>query len=230
MQNVTRRQFTQKTVLFSFAAALVPAIASAAGPPAGMTAKKASGVLDKLKNNAFANRADLADAVRSLYMTYDTTRPYPHKFNEVITKQQLRSLQFYMNNGAEKDYITHCISTADPLLKKIKALVAKQGGEQGLRNMFEDLPNSYQLFEHINVAPGSRSFPCPYKELLGYCKKYLLTFSMEWNDVCTKLCTPLWTGVGEKIGISLSVKPGETCTVTLKNDGGNAGKAEGGSA
>lgn len=230
MQNVTRRQFTQKTVLFSFAAALVPAIASAAGPPAGMTAEQASAVLDKLKNNAFANRTDLADAVKSLYMTYDTTRPYPHKFNEVLTKQQLRSLQFYLNNGAEKEYVDHCISTAEPLLKKIKSLVEKGGGEQGLRNMFDDNANSYQLFEHIDVMPGSRTFPCPYKELLGYCKKYLLTFSMEWSDVCTKLCTPLWTGVGEKIGITLSVKPGETCSVALKTEGAFAGKAEGGAA
>lgn len=227
MQNVTRRQFTQKTVLFSCAAALVPAIASAAGPPAGMTAERASAMLDKLKNNSFANRNDLSDAIKSLYMTYDTTSPYPHKFNEVLTKQQLRSLQFYINNGAEKEYVTHCLTTAEPLLKKIKSIVVKEGGEQGLYSMFEGTSTSYQLFEHINVMPGSRSFPCPYKELLANCKKYLLTFSLEWSDVCTKLCTPLWTGIGETLGISLSVQPGDTCTVALKTNGK---KPEGGAA
>jgi hypothetical protein len=227
MQNVTRRQFAQKTVLFSFAAALVPAIASAAGPPAGMTAEKASAMLDKLKNNSFTNRDDLADAVKSLYMTYDTTSPYPHKFNEVLTKQQLRNLQFYFNNGAEKEYVSHCITTAEPLLKRIKSLVEKQGDEQGLYSMFEGTSTSYQLFEHINVAPGIRSFPCPYNELLTNCKKYLLTFSMDLNDVCTKFCTPLWTGIGEKIGLSLSVQPGDTCTVALKTTGK---KPEGGAA
>jgi hypothetical protein len=184
-------------------------------------------MLDKLKNNPFANRDDLADAVKSLYMTYDTTSPYEHKFNEVLTKQQMRSLQFYINNGAEKDYVAHCISTAEPLLKRIKALVEKEGSEKGLYSMYEGTSTSYQLFEHIDVAPGSRSFPCPYKELLANCKKHLLTFSMEWNDVCTKLCTPLWTGIGEKIGMRLSVQPGETCTVALAE---NDKKDEGGAA
>ena len=165
--------------------------------------------------------------IKSLYMTYDTTSPYQHKFNEVLAKQQLRSLQFYINNGAEKEYVNHCITTAGPLLKRIKALVEKEGGEQGLYSMFEGTSTSYQLFEHINVMPGSRSFPCPYKELLANCKKYLLTFSMEWSDVCTKLCTPLWTGIGETIGISLSVQPGDTCTVALKT---TDKKPEGGAA
>jgi hypothetical protein len=229
MQKVTRRVFTKQSLLFSFAAAVgIPAIAAAAGgPPAGMTAAGASAMLDKLKNNAFANRTDLSDAIKSLYMTYDTTSPYPHKFNEVLTKQQLRSLQFYINSGAEKDYVAHYLTTADPLLKRIKSIVEKSGEEQGLYNMFEGTSTSYQLFEHIDVSPGSRTFPCPYKELLENCKKYLLTFKMDLNDVCTKFCTPLWTGIGEQIGISLTVQPGDICTVALKAQGK---KPEGGAA
>lgn len=216
MQKVTRRVFTKTSLLFSCAAAVgIPSVAAAAGPPKGMTAEGASAFLDKLKNSAFANRDDLADAVKSLYMTYDTTRPYPHKFNESLVKQQLRSLQFYINCGAEKEYVRHCITTAEPLLKKIRGLVEKAGPEEGLRGIYEGTSASYQLFEQIAASPGRRSFPCPYKELLGHCKKYLLTFSMELNDVCTKLCTPLWTGIGTSLGISLAVRPGDTCTVTL---------------
>ncbi|MBN2108498.1 MAG: hypothetical protein JW832_13820 [Deltaproteobacteria bacterium] len=228
MQNVTRRVFTKKSLLFSFAAAVgIPAIAAAAGPPKGMTAAGASAMLDKLKNNPFTNRTDLADAIKSLYMTYDTTSPYQHKFNEVLAKQQLRSLQFHLNNGTEKAYVQHSITTAEPLLKKMKALVEKEGGEQGLYSMFEGTSTSYQLFEHINVAPGRRSFPCPYRELLANCKKYLLTFSMDLSDVCTKYCTPLWTGIGETLGISLAVEPGDTCTVALTT---TDKKPEGGAA
>lgn len=206
MDAISRRTFTKQTLLFSVVSALsFPALASAAG------------MLDKFKNDAFLNREDVADAVKSLYMTYDATSPYPHKFNEVLTKSQLRSLQFYMNNGIEKDYITHNLTTMDPLLKRIKVLVEKEGAEKGLYSMFEGTPTSYQLLEHINVTPGQRTFPCPYKEMLANCKKYLLTFSLEWNDVCSKLCTPTWTGVAERLGIKLSVTPGETCTVALVN-------------
>ncbi|MEI6127940.1 MAG: hypothetical protein WCQ99_15440, partial [Pseudomonadota bacterium] len=165
----------------------------------------------------FLNREDLSDALKSLYMTYDATSPYPHKFNEVLTKTQMRTLQFHITNGIEKEYVAHYLTTLEPLLKKIKALVDTEGAEKGLYSMFEGTPAGYQLLERIDVQPGRRTFPCPYKEMLANCKKYLLTFSIEWNDVCSRWCTPTWTGVADRLGIPLSVTPGETCTVALLN-------------
>jgi len=204
MNVMSRRAFSKQTLLFSFATALsFPAVASAAG------------MLDKFTSDAFLNREDLADAVKSLYMTYDATSPYPHKFNEVLVKTQIRSLQFYMNNKAEKEYVTHYLTTLAPTIKRIKALVEKEGSERGLYSMFEGTPTSYQLLERINVQPNKRIFPCPYKYMLDNCKKYLLTFSLDWNDICSRWCTPTWTGVAEAIGLKLSVQPGETCTVAL---------------
>jgi len=201
---MSRRTFSKQTLLFSFATALsFPAVASAAG------------MLDKFKNDAFLNRDDLADAVKSLYMTYDATSPYPHKFNEVLVKTQLRSLQFFMNNKIENEYVTHYLTTMEPVIKRIKTLVEKESAEKGLHSMFEGTPTSYQLLERINVMPGKRTFPCPYKYMLENCRKYLLTFSLEWNDVCSRWCTPTWTGVADAIGLKLSVQPGETCCVSL---------------
>ena len=204
MEALSRRMFSKQTVLFSVAAAFCfPAAASAAG------------LLDKFKENPFLKRDDLADALKSLYMTYDCTSPYPHKFNEVLTKSQMRSLQFFMNNKIEKEYAAHYVETMKPLLMKIKELVQKQGAESGLSGMFEGTSISYQLFERITVQPGIRTFPCPYKEMLANCKKYLLTFSLEWNDICARWCTPTWTGVAETIGLKISVHPGEKCAVSL---------------
>jgi hypothetical protein len=51
--------------------------------------------------------------------------------------------------------------------------------------------------------------------MLDNCKKYMLTFFLDWNDICSRWCTPTWTGVGEAIGLKLAVQPGETCTVAL---------------
>lgn len=204
MEALTRRMFSKQSVLLSIAASFcLPAAASAAS------------MLDKFTKDPFLKRDDLADALRSLYMTYDSTSPYPHKFNEVLTKSQLRSLQFFMNNHIEAEYAAHYVATMKPLLTRMKELVAKQGAEQGLSGMFEKTSTSYQLFERIIVQPGKRTFPCPYKEMLANCKQHLQTFSLEWNDVCTRWCTPIWTGVADALGIRISIQPGETCTVAL---------------
>jgi len=207
MEALTRRMFSKQTVLFSVAVALFsPRTVSAAD------------MLDKFKNDPFLNREDLGDAVKSLYMTYDSSSPYPHKFNEVLTKTQLRSLQFFINNNLEKEYVAHYVATMKPLLLHLKERIEKQGTEQGLASLFEQTSTAYQLFERIQIMPGKRMFPCPYKEMLANCKKYLLTFSLEWHDVCTRWCTPAWTSVAEAIGLPIVVEPGETCCVSLKQD------------
>ena len=202
MTEITRRSFSKQTVLFSF-------LATVGFPGTAMA------FLDKIDKVEFLKRDDLADAVKSIFMTYDGTSKYLHKFNDVIVKSQLRSLQFYVLNNMEKDYVDHYISTMDPLLQRVKKMVENDGPEKGLLSMFEGTSCSYQVFERIGVKPGQRTLPCPYKGMLVYCKKYLQTFPIEWEEVCSKWCTPTWTGFADRIGIKISVEPGETCTVKL---------------
>jgi len=171
--------------------------------------------LGPIKKNKVLQRDDLDDALKSLFMTYDSTRPYPHKFNETITKAQLEALECYILKGVEKEYVEHYITTMSPILKRIKQLVEKEGAEKGLVSMFEGTTCSYQLFERINVKPGERSFPCPYKGKLEDCKKWLGTFTINWEDVCNKWCIPTWSGFSKEIGININIQPGEECRVTL---------------
>ena len=202
MTQVSRRTFGKQTVLFSaFAALSLPGQAMA--------------FLDKIEKKKFLYRDDIGYAMKSIFMTYDGTSKYLHKFNDVVSKTQLRSLQFHFNHGLEKEYVDHYIATMEPVLKRIKQKVAAEGTEKGLALLFEDNPSAYQLFERINVNPNERNFPCPYKDMLHICEKYLKTFPMQWEDVCSKWCTPTWKGVTEKIGITVSVHPGETCKVKL---------------
>ncbi len=178
-------------------------------------AARAFDYLGPLKKNKLLERDDLDDALKSLFMTYDSTRPYPHKFNETITKAQLRALEFYMLKGLEKEYAEHYITTMKPLLQRIKQWVEKEGPEKALTGMFEGTTCSYQLFERITIAPGERSFPCPYKGKIDDCKKWLGTFTINWEDVCSKWCTPTWSGFAKEIGIKLAIQPGEECRVKL---------------
>jgi hypothetical protein len=202
MTDVSRRTFGKQTVLFSaFAALSFPG--------------KAMAFLDKIEKKKFLYRDDIGYAMKSIFMTYDGTSKYLHKFNDVVSKTQLRSLQFHINKGLDKEYVDHYIATMEPVLQRIKQMVAAEGTEKGLASLFEDNPSAYQLFEHINVNPNQRSFPCPYKDMLSICEKYLKTFPMQWGDVCSKWCTPTWKGVAKKIGINVSVHPGETCEVKL---------------
>jgi hypothetical protein len=202
MAQMTRRSFSKQTMLFSF-------IATAGFPGTAMA------FLDKIDKVEFLKRDDLADAVKSIFMTYDGTSKYLHKFNDVIVKAQLRSLQFHILNNMEKDYVDHYISTLEPLLQKVKKMVENDGHEKGLFSMFEGTSCSYQVFEPIGIKQGQRTLLCPYKEMIGYCKKYLHTFPIEWEDVCGKWCAPTWTGFADRIGIKISVEPGETCLVKL---------------
>ena len=173
MTDISRRSFTKKSVLLSCLAALAPATPAMA-------------MFDKVQKDAFLARDDLGDALKSLYMTYDATYPYDHKFNETLVKDQLRNLQFSGEMSINAEQIDHYIMTNKPILKRIKALVEKEGSEKALASLFDDEPCSYQLFEHINIKVGERSFPCPYKSNLEHGKKWLKTFSIEWSDVCNK--------------------------------------------
>lgn len=203
MTDISRRSFTKKSVLLSCLAALAPAAPAMA-------------MFDKVQKDAFLARDDLADALKSMYMTYDATYPYDHKFNESLVKDQLRNLEFSITKGINDKQIDHYIMTNEPILKRIQELVEKEGSEKALVELFDDEPCSYQLFEHINVKEGERSFPCPYKSNLEHCKKWLKTFTIEWSDVCNKWCIPIWKRSADIIGIEIEVKTGETCSVCLK--------------
>jgi len=166
--------------------------------------------------NPFLQRDDIEYALKSLYTTYDTTSPYPHKFNETLTKTHLRAVELFIKKkGLANKYVAHYITTMEPLLARIKKHIEKEGGDKGLEGMFEGTTCSYQLFERINIKPGERSFPCPYKEVLGHIDKWLGTFTIKWEDVCNNWCIPTWSGFAKKMGIKVAVQPGDECHVKL---------------
>lgn len=210
-----RREFIKQTLKWggqalSFLAILnLQGRAISADPPQGNP-------LNIIKENPFLNRDDLEYALKSLYMTYDSTSPYPHKFNDVLSKGQLECLEFVVSKGLEKEYVEHYITTMKPILLKIKQMVEKEGAEQALYGMFEGTSCSYQLMERIEIGQGERSFPCPYKPALENCKKWLPNrFFLEWKDICNRWCIPVWTGFAKVIGVNLIVQTGETCRVKL---------------
>jgi len=208
MNQLTRRDFGKNAFMLSCLTAL--------GLPRAAHAATAGDFLDKVKNDPFIQRDDIQYAIKSYYQTYNCTTPYPHKFNEVITKWHLRSLQFCIDHKIEKDHVDHYIDTMAPILKRVKSRVGTKGPDAALNGMFEGTTCAYQLFEHIDVKPGERTFPCPYKYLLEQCKKYLGTFTINWGDVCGKWCTPVWNGFAKEIGVAITIKTGETCSVKLK--------------
>jgi len=208
MRQLSRRSFGKQTMKWWGALSILTAL---------NFPQTVSAFMNRMKENEFLKREDLSDALKSLFITYDSTRPYPHKFNETISKAQLRSLEFCISKRLEKEYVEHYISTMEPLLQRIKRWIEKEGPEKGLFGMFEGTTCSYQLFERINIKKGERSFPCPYKGMLENCKKYLGTFTIEWRDVCYKWCIPTWSGFAKKTGIKLEINPGEECRVKLAN-------------
>ena len=208
MTQLTRRDFGKNAFMLSCLTAL--------GLPRAAHAATAGDFLDKVKNDPFMQRDDIQYAIKSYYQTYNCTTPYPHKFNEVITKWHLRSLQFCIDHKIEKDHVDHYVATMTPILKRVKSRVGAKGPDAALNGMFEGTSCAYQLFEQIDVKPGERTFPCPYKYLLEQCKKYLGTFTLNWEDVCGKWCTPVWNGFAKEIGVAITIKTGETCSVKLK--------------
>ena len=208
MNQLTRRDFGKNAFMLSCLTAL--------GLPRAAHAATAGDFLDKVKNDPFIQRDDIQYAIKSYYQTYNCTTPYPHKFNEVVTKWHLRSLQFCINHKIEKDHVDHYVTTMAPILKRVKSRVGTKGPDAALNGMFEGTTCAYKLFEHIDVKPGERTFPCPYKYLLEQCKKYLGTFTLNWEDVCGKWCTPVWNGFAKEIGVAITIKTGETCSVKLK--------------
>ena len=87
--DMSRRNFAKKLLgigaLSSLAVAIVPEAALA------------------WLDGGFAQREDLADAIKELVKTYSDTKPYPHKFNDALVKMHLRNLDFAVRKGLWKE-------------------------------------------------------------------------------------------------------------------------------
>jgi hypothetical protein len=161
-------------------------------------------------------RDDLGDAVKALIKTYSITDPYPLKFNDGLVKIHLQSLDFAVRKGLEKEHAEHFVYVLGPVFERhIKPAVQKLGKNIFLWGIFERTGCSYQLYEHINIKEGERSFPCPYKNILEYLNKEYGTYQIVWNDVCTKWCSLTWNGYAKVAGVEIKIEPGETCKVSV---------------
>jgi len=205
LEKIDRRDFTKKAIagglLSSLGLFLIPDAAEA--------------WLDgKIKE-----RDDLGDAFRVLIKTYSDTTPYPHKFNDALVKLILRDLDFVVRKGVEKQFVEDYVQRLGVLVNKhLQKGIDKFGKDVFLWAMFERTSCSYQLYEHIDIKAGQRSFPCPFKPMLDRVNSSLGTYTITWDDIHDKWCTSIWnnfiTGAGLK-NIKIKVEPGEICTVKV---------------
>jgi len=167
-------------------------------------------------NGKFEEREDLNDGLKAIIKTYSTTEPYPLKFNEGLVRQHLRSLDFAMRKGVAKEHAEHFVYVLGPVLERhIKPAVAKLGKGIFLWGIFERTGCSYQLYEHINIKEGERTFACPYKRPLEYHNKEIGTYNIKWKDVCANWCSLTWNGFAKVAGVEIKIEPGETCKVSV---------------
>jgi hypothetical protein len=167
-------------------------------------------------NGTIAERDDLGDGLKAIIKTYSTTDPYPLKFNEGLVRQHLRTLDFAMRKGVAKENAEHFVYVLGPVLERhIKPAVAKLGKGIFLWGIFERTGCSYQLYEHINIKEGERTFSCPYKRAIEYHNKEIGTYNIKWNDVCANWCSLTWNGFAKVAGVEIKIEPGETCKVSV---------------
>lgn len=157
---------------------------------------------------------EIGKALKVVFKTYSTTRPYQHKFNDALTKSWLNAIDFAVSKKQSKEFIEHYINMMMPILLRGKMETAKYGKDTALTTMFDGTMCSIQLFEEINVKENERTFPCPYVGILEACKP-LKMFSIEWKDVCNNLCIPLYTGFGKAMDLEVKMTPGEICKATI---------------
>ena len=200
--NIDRRDFAKKAIAAGLLSAL-PLLALPEEAIAWMDGK-------------FAEREDLADAMKVLVKTYSDTRPYPHKFNDALVKAQLRDIDFIVGKGLHKEFAQHYVDTLGVLVNKyIKTGVEKFGKDIFLWGTFERTSCSYQLYEHIDISDGQRSFPCPFKPILDQIQKSMGSYTITWDDIHNKWCKLVWNGFAEVAGVKIKVIPGETCKVQV---------------
>jgi len=168
----------------------------------------------------FSNREDLGDALKMIEKTYGDTDPYPHKFNDALSKLLLRDLDFAVRKGIEKEFVEDYVARLGVLVNKhLKKGVDKFGDDVFLWAMFERTSCSYQLYEYIDIKKGKRSMPCPFKPMLTHLEEELGTLKIVWEDVCSKWCTHTWNGFIKGAGltgrINIKVEPGDICIVRV---------------
>jgi hypothetical protein len=209
----TKPSFMNKTTRRGFAKKL-----AGIGMLSGMTTVSLAKPVSAWLDGGLQERKDMEQALKVLIKTYGDTRPYPHKFNDALVKAHLRNLDFAIAHGLEKEWADHEAEVLGAVFERhINPAIQKTGQkDMFLWGIFERTSCSYQLYEHINVKDGERTFPCPYKPILGEIKKGLGTYKITWNDVCAKWCTLRWEAFSKKAGdIKFKVEPGDTCRVYI---------------
>jgi len=203
VENTRRRNFFKK-----FTAAGLLSAGALLGLP-----RRAAAWLD----GTFQERQDLADAFKVLQKTYSDITSYPHKFNDALVKLQLRDLDFAVKKGFDKEFADHFVLTLGvPIKRHIKPAIAMLGKDCFLWGIFERTSCSYQLYEHINInKKNERSFPCPYKSILGHIQGADVNYGITWQDVCEKWCSRIWNGFANTAGVKIKIMPGETCKVQV---------------
>ena len=119
-----------------------------------------------------------------------------------------------------KEFVEDYVDRLGVLVNRhLKMGVDQVGKDVFLWAMFERTTCGYQLFEKIEIAEGRRSVTCPFKPMLGHIEKGLGTYTIKWEDVCSKWCTPMWNafikGAGLTDQLKIKVEPGDTCTVRV---------------
>ena len=85
----------------------------------------------------FSNREDLGDALKMIEKTYGDTDPYPHKFNDALSKLLLRDIDFAVRKGVEKEFVEDYVARLGVLVNKhLKKGVDKFGDDIFLWAMF----------------------------------------------------------------------------------------------
>jgi hypothetical protein len=167
-------------------------------------------------DGSFAQRDDLADAVKVLVKTYSDTTPYPHKFNDALVKMHLRNLDFAVRKGIWKERAEHYVWTLGVVVDRhIKKGIEMFGKDAFLWGNFERTSCSYQLYERIEIKDGERCVPCPFKPILDQIQKGMGTYQITWEDVHNKWCIPVWSGFASNVGVKVEVEPGEICRIKV---------------
>lgn len=201
-KSVSRRSFTKKALGIGFLSSLA--------------VMNLPGSADAWLDEKIMERDDLADGIKELIKTYDTTSPYPVKFYDGLVRVHLRNLDFAVKKGLAKEHADHYSSTLAPMIEKyVKNAIPIMGKDIFLWANFERTSCSYQLYEHIDIKENERSVPCPFKGILEYQNSTVGTYSIKWGDVCNKWCIPVWENFANMVQLKIKVEPGETCRITL---------------
>ena len=174
------------------------------------------GVARAWMDGKWSQREDIGDGIKALIKTYSDTTPYPHKFSDALVKLHLRDIDFAASKGLDKEFADHYVLTLGvPIARHVKPAIEKLGKDCFLWGIFERTSCSYQLYEHIDVKKGQRSFPCPYKPILDQILDKDVTYTITWKDVCEKWCSRIWNGFANTAGVKIKIKTGKTCKVKV---------------